>query len=173
MKTCDKLPQIITLDEYEGDWEQFLNAIYSVFKTDLIDNKTFFATKEVGINYEKLYQEKERSFWHIISEGKNDIDRLPDLRRCERIAWVKPFIELVFCAGCTNIRMWKKLHAKSKKDRYYIWCTDVDFIVILEDRKNYFLLITAFVVKYPDTRESYHKDYDNYLKYKTKAPIKQ
>src|SRR4030066_170192 len=36
---------------------------------------------------------KEATFWHLISEGKSEKDRLPDLRRCERIRWPRPIIE--------------------------------------------------------------------------------
>src|SRR3546814_6601574 len=33
------------------------------------------------------------SFWHLVQEGRVEDDRLPDLRRCERIRWVRWVIE--------------------------------------------------------------------------------
>lgn len=31
---------------------------------------------------------KHFGFWRVISDGELEDDRLPDLRRCERITWI-------------------------------------------------------------------------------------
>ena len=61
--------------------------------------------------------------------------------------------------------MWIKWHDKTKRDRYYIWCRKDNYIVILEDRKTHFKLITAYYVQY--AVKQYEKDYNQYLKTKT------
>ncbi|MNH30689.1 hypothetical protein D3C79_909980 [compost metagenome] len=43
--------------------------------------------KRLGLKRHPVIQGKEATFWHMISEGNDEAERLPDLRRCERIRW--------------------------------------------------------------------------------------
>lgn len=164
MSECEKLPSIISLTDYNGDWSQYENALYTIFHQDFIESTPFFQGKPVDIIHQKQYKNKERSFWHIISEGKTDEDRLPIMERCECIGWIKSLI--TEDGECNFYRIWKKFHHKTNKERYYIWCTNVHYIVILEDRENHFKLITAYPVAHYNRRK-YEKDYNEYQKTKT------
>lgn len=145
MGSCENLPIICTLDDVGGVWDDFEEVIYQVFKDDFIHSQSCFRGKNVAIINEKQYKNKERSFWHIVSEGKDDSNRLPNLRRCERVSWVKFLIEICE-SSCSTVNVWTAFHNKSKRNRIYIWCPRVDYIVVLEDRKCKYQLITAFVV---------------------------
>lgn len=158
MEICERLPSLIKLDDYNGEWEEYENALYNVFKSLFIDNKQYFQGKPIGIFTEAMYHGKEKTFWHIISEGDSEYNRTPDMRRCERIVWVNSFINLLICGDCGDIYRWKYRHS-NRKYRYKLWCKKTNFIVILEERSNCFMLITAYIVKYGHTISKLEKEY--------------
>lgn len=161
--TCEKnkLPSILPVSSFSSDRNAYTKALYRLFKKDFIDNDLFFKGKKVEIIHEKLYEEKERSFWHIISEGDEDINRTPISYRAEKIRWARPIIE--DDGKCSKYRYWVKYNDRTKRDRHYIWCTAVNYLVILEDRGTHYKLITAFpVIDYKV--KSYQKDYKKYGK---------
>ncbi len=83
------LSSLVLFSDYEGDWNRYLDALYMWFRQDFIDSKPVFQGQRLGLKRYPLSHGKEATFWHIISEGKNEDDRLPDFRRCERIRWPK------------------------------------------------------------------------------------
>ena len=161
---CKKIPDPIFLSDCDGDWAKYEDTIYQIFKSDMIDHRPTFNGKPVDIIHEKLYKNKERSFWHIISEGEGDLNRLPKMERCEKVGWVKPLI--LDKGNCEHYKLWIRYHDQSKKNRYYIWCTDIQYMVILEDRHSHYKLISAFNVM-PYAVKKYQKEYDGYIKTKT------
>lgn len=88
------LPDLVLFEDFDGDWGKYLDVIYAYFKKDFADSQPVFRGKRLGLKRHPLSQGKEATFWHMISEGENEDERLPDLRRCERIRWPKPTIEL-------------------------------------------------------------------------------
>src|SRR3989339_840276 len=89
-----KLPDLILFEKYNGIWEDYEEALYSFFKEDFIDNRPKkFRGLRVGLKKYPKFKNKEATFWHFITEGKDELKRNPDIRRCERIRWPKPIIE--------------------------------------------------------------------------------
>lgn len=168
MNFCDDMPDIVQLSDYNGQWDRYILAIYAIFEKNMINERPMFLGNPVTLNTEPIFDGKIRSFWHVISEGKGgDENRLPDLRRCESISWIKPLIQED--NTCVHHKVWAKYHDKTKKDRWYIWCDELDYVVILEDRGSVFRLITAFNVTFNSKRVSFENEYLLYEK--TKAPI--
>ena len=164
MKGCKHniIPAKIESSYFRGDLKDYTEALYKIFKRDFIENDLFFENKTVDIIHEKYYDGKERSFWHIISEGEQDADRTPISRRAETLPWARALIEDK--QSCNEYKKWKKYHDKTNRYRYYIWCSLINYMVILEDRDTYFKLITAFEVQEYSVRR-YTKEY---IKYKGK-----
>jgi len=109
---------------------------------------------------------KEATFWHMISEGKVEADRLPDLRRCERICWPRPLIEK---APAEDLRVWRQ--TRNRENRIAIAVPDFSYIVILAERSEgngvYYLPWTAFFVEYDNGRRRYQKEWNaNKLEWK-------
>lgn len=161
---CKKLPSRLEWSMFRGDAKLYKEALYFVFQRDFLSGNLQFKGKNVDIIHEKFFEGKERSFWHIISEGNEDVDRDLNTERCASLPWAKPLIE--DDSNCEKYRIWVKLHDKSKRNRYYIWCTEVNYMVILEDRDTHFKLITAYNVL-PYKVKSYEKDYIKYGQTKT------
>lgn len=150
--------------EIESSWykdlDKYVDALYAIFKRDFIDHQIIFDGKNVDIIHEKYYQEKERSFWHLISEGEHDADRTPVSFRAGKIPWARKLIEEN--GDCDEHKIWKKLNVKNNKTRIYIWCETINYMVILEDRGEWIKLITAYPVQKYNVKR-YQKEF---LKYK-------
>jgi hypothetical protein len=102
---------------------------------------------------------KAATFWHLISEGKAEDERLPDLRRCERIRWPRPIIEH---ADTPIVKVWEN---KRKRDqRICVWFEEEEYLVVLARRKGYVVLWTAYLVTRPHTRRKLQREYKAYIK---------
>mgnify|MGYP002682383615 CR=1 FL=1 len=89
------LPPLVLLEESNGDWNNYLTILYEIFKTDFIDTQCNYRGIKIAIKKHPQIDDKEATFWHLISEGENEETRTPDIRRCERIRWPKSVIEKV------------------------------------------------------------------------------
>lgn len=83
--SCDKLPSRLEWKMFRGDAERYKNALYGIFQRDFLSGTLQFQGKNVDIIHEKFFEGKERSFWHIISEGNEDTDRELNTERCASI----------------------------------------------------------------------------------------
>lgn len=155
------IPSKIESSFFRGDMNAYKEALYKIFCRDFVNNDIYFQGKKVDIIHEKFFEGKERSFWHIISEGDEDINRTPISWRAETLAWAKPLIEED--GDCSEYRKWVKFHDKTNRNRYYIWCVAINYMVILEYRDSYYKLITAYPVQEYRIK-TYNKEYKKYCK---------
>lgn|GEM_PF-296561 len=79
------------------------------------------------------------SFWHLVQEGPIEDDRLPDLRRCERIRWVRWVIENA--AKHPEIDEWEEIRGSAVDT--LLWYRE-EYLVVLAKRRDYWLLKTAY-----------------------------
>lgn len=87
------LPALHPLSEAGGDWAAYLESVHAVFQRDFVASQPRFQGKWVRYRRDPIYDGKEAGFWHCISEGASEEERIPDLRRCERMAWIRAVIE--------------------------------------------------------------------------------
>jgi hypothetical protein len=137
------LPDLITLSDYEGNWAQYETAVYGRFSADFAPCRFLCMSKRVSARLNPPVQEKSPCFWHLISEGSVEEERTPDLRRCERIAWVRPLIE---AAGGPDVRTWREVGRKNDK-RLLIATPDFDYVVVTAEKDDHYLLVTAYCVE--------------------------
>lgn len=156
-ETPDWLPPLVLFEDFQGNWDAYLAAIYEWFKQDFIDKKPAFQGRRLGLKRHPLTRGKEATFWHMISEGREEENRIPDLRRCERIRWPKPVIEH---ENDPKVKYW--VSVKCNEDRIHIWLDEEDYVVVLADRKGYLLPWTAFLITSSHTREKMKKEYERY-----------
>lgn len=153
-------------------WEEYENEAYRIFKADFIDSHPSFMEKKVQIRRHPIEYEKEEAFWHVTCCDFNKTkDRTPDLRRCERIRWVRAFIEnhlcnKLECPECEGVLVWGTIYPKSKKPRYKILLEEERYVVIVEERDNYCLLITAYYIEHDSMLRKLRNEYQ-------KASLKQ
>lgn len=161
-----ELPDLILLEDFGGDYTRYVDAVYSIFKKDFVNNKTKFRGEELRLKWHPVYQEKAYTFYHLTHEGEDEQNRTPDLRRCERMPWARPTIEK---CDDWNLKIWTQIRQGKggTKDRLCIWLElldEPDYIIIIDVRENYRLLWTAFVLEYPHEKRKRQKEYENWLK---------
>ncbi len=158
---CDTIPEIIELDNFDGNYEKYEEAVYLSYKTTFEGQEFFWGNKRIAHKKHPMYKEKPGTFWHIISNGEDEANRIPDLRRYERVAW--PAHILGYCVHyCDKILTWKNI--RKGKTRILIWCKEIEYLVVLDERKDFCIFWTAYPVTYRHTKEKLQKEYDEYVK---------
>lgn len=145
------LPELLP---FEGDWSAYVEKVDAVFCLDLLRSRTRFRARRVSVRSEPRDQGKEAGFWHAISEGSQETERTPDLRRCERVRWIRSLIE---CGDEDKVCIWETMRGSDR--RILIALRDFSYIVVLADRKKYVLFITAFYVEREHRRKKLKKEW--------------
>lgn len=160
------LPKQESFDNYGNSWNKYEEALYSIFKNDFIDSKPFFKDKQVNIRRHPIEYGKEEAFFHITCQDyEKEGNRVPDFRRCERIRWVRAFIEnynckLPFCEMCEGVKVWSEPYKNNS--RIHILLEEEKYMVVIECRKSYYLLVTAFYFDHEHTLKKKLKRYEKY-----------
>ena len=153
------LPELVRLDTYNGNWDRYLEVIYNFFTKDFVDDQPTYQGRKLALKRLPMYEGKEATFWHIISEGNTEESRTPNLRRCERIKWPRPIIEN---SADPVIKLW---HNKRKgKIRICLLLDPANYLVILERRANYDIFWTAYPIDRPHQKRKLVKEYEEYIK---------
>ncbi len=156
------LPPLVLLNDYENNWHRYFDVIYNFFRQDFVTSKPNFKGKRFALKRNPVINGKEATFWHIISEGGVEGERLPDLRRCERIRWPRPIIEAV---RSEHVKCWK--NKRKEEVRVVIALEDFSYVVVLADRGDYVLLWTAYCVEQEHRRQKLRKEYEAFLNEKS------
>lgn len=165
------LPELVTCQDF-GRWNEYEDELYAIFKSDFIDDRPFYKSKPVRIRKHPIEHEREEAFWHVTCcDYRKDHKREPDTNRCERIRWVRSFIENSDCSNpicieCDGMRVWSTIYPKTKSPRVKILLEEERYIVVVEIRKNYCLLITAYYLEQDHRLKKLLKEY-NYVKSET------
>lgn len=157
-----ELPDLILLEDFQGNYNNFIQAVFDVFQRDFILHKTKFRGEELKLKWHPIYQDKAYTFYHMTHKGEDEQNREPDLRRCERMPWARPVIE-----NCDkwSLKIWPQIRKGS--NRLCIWLNiedEPDYIIILDVREKYKLLWTAFVIEYEHEKRKKQKEYKAWLK---------
>lgn len=170
---CKWLPDIVECKDF-GKWNEYLEEIYEIFKKDFIYSRPIFEGKGVNFRRAPMDGKYEHTFTHLTHKDEyhnytNPNDRIPDPRRAERIGWNKPIIENYLCDencnNCEKILYFEKYYKKNV--RAYFLFKNVKFLVIIEKREKYNLLITGYYVEYENAMNKLLREYEQYKKQKT------
>jgi len=157
-KLPDWLPELLLFEDYGSHWQRYEDEVYSRFYTDFIESRPMFQGMPVKVT-KQLVKGKERNFWHLIQEGPIEQDRTPDMRRCERIGWIRPIIE-----HATDLRIKKWSKKAGRRIRHLLWFEEVEYLVVLEKRPNCWILWTAYCTSWGHTKRWLRKEYEQSLK---------
>lgn len=155
-KNCDWLPDLVEF--INGDWEKYVEIIYKHFENDFIKSKPDF--RGIPVNHRRFPEDNEHhhaAFWHLIQEGKEEKDRVPNLRRCERVRWPRPIIEH---EAEDAILVWES--ERRGKTNICLLFDEVDYLVVLGKRKGYMLLLTAYPIEHANRKRKLLKEYRTY-----------
>jgi hypothetical protein len=154
-----KLPPLILFEEYENDWSKYIEAVYQIFCEDLKYSKLRYNNERVFLKRHPFYHGKEKSFWHLTSEGLIEDQRLPSLRRCERVRWIRFVIEN---SNKSFVKIWK--NTRFNKLNVCFAIESFEYIVILGERSGYYVFLSAYPVERERKRERFREEYECYKK---------
>lgn len=152
--SCDVswLPDLIELQDYGGVWDTYIEAVYRVFVEAFLPPAPICLGRVVKVDPTEE-DGRLRSFWHVTSEGTENL-RIPDLRRCERIAWLAPVLR-----ETTSDRVvWWKVKRKGR-ERVLVALSDFSYVVVLAMSGRCYLLVTAYCVENGHRREKLAKEH--------------
>ena len=152
-----QLPDLVRLEDCNGDWQKYEDALYTFFRADFVDSVPRLRGLKVVLGRQNLFKGKERIFWHIISEGDIEADRLPNLRRSERIRWIRCIIEN---ASDADVKVWE--NQRGRDTRVCLCCGDWEYLIVLIKRPTHLLLLTAYPIEHDSTKRKLQKEYDEY-----------
>lgn len=150
--TVNWLPPLLLMEDYGGNWERYFAAVYAVFAADFVDSKPMFQGRRLGLKRHPEYDGKSATFWHMISTGIDEAERIPDIRRCERMRWPKPIIEN---DQSPDLKVWTE--KRGSNYRVHLWCEEEGYLVVLDDRTDYLLPWTAYFVEQQHERNKLNK----------------
>ena len=157
------LPDLIYLDDCGGDWEWYLDTLYRAFVADFVNSKPTWPGKRVVLKRYPEYQGKGATFWHMISEGDQEVERIPDLRRCERIRWPRPIIDAYPNHNPTpNDRLYWWKSKRRHEERYVLALLDFSYVVVVADRGDYVMPWTAYTVGQQHRRDKLRRECDDF-----------
>lgn len=158
---CLELPELIELSEFSGNFHAYLEAVYEIFKNDFIHNRPVFRGIKLGLKKYPEFEGKEATFWHMTSEGSEEQNRLPDMRRLERIKW--PAF-LINNSEHPYLKVWE--NTRGGKTNILILHEKESYVIVLRKGNGYLLPWTAYLIEYPSRLRKFLKEYDEYIKSK-------
>ena len=155
-------PELLYLNKYGGNFNNYFNAVYTVFENHFIKSQPRFHGVRVSAQKFPLVDDIHRTFYHITHEGSDEQNRSPDMRRMERIKFPKFFV-----ASCPHqeLLVWK--NQRGRDTRILIFNEAEGYLLVLTERKGYNLLWTAYHIQYNHQKQKYIKEYEAYKNAKT------
>jgi hypothetical protein len=167
------LPPMAQVSPWQyGDGRDTYEMLYAIFHRDFVISRPQYAARDVWYfpNHE---DGKETIFWHLTSRDEkskpvprrmrgvvgaanNAAGRYPDLRRSERLPWVR---SLIANSIEPEVLTWDYLEGDGSI-RTYIWLKNFDFVVIMKKYpKGGHRLITSFYVDEDYKRSDFAQKY--------------
>lgn len=141
---------------FQGEWQTYCNILYAIFTHDFMETPPAFEGLTVSAIRAPMYEGKSGSFWHLISQGDVEEERLPDLRRCERIRWPRAIID-----HADDVKVWR--NTRKNKIHVCLWLKEENYLVVLGQRNGYFILRTAYLIENEHQQRKLQKEYEAYI----------
>lgn len=146
--------------EFHGDWEFYVDELFDIYINEIVNNSSLrFNTLPIRTRFKPDTEDgKGYGFWHIISDGKVEEDRVPDMDRCECLPWI-PYCITEAKQPPSPIHWWK--NKRGSRTHIVILFEEEGFVVILGEREGYYMLVSAY---FPRTKrlEGLKKERDKY-----------
>jgi hypothetical protein len=148
-------PDLVLFDAFGGDWAAYENELHRIFMEEIARGGIRF--RDWPVNCRRIPEAGGRwaSFWHLVQEGCIEDDRTPDLRRCERIRWVRWVIENA--ATHAEIDEWQ--NTRGTEVNTLLWYRE-EYLVVLAQRRDYWLLRTAYCTEKSGRIRQLHRERD-------------
>ena len=82
-------PKLLLFESFGGHWRAYEDALHRIFMDEIVQGALQFRNQRVSCRRNPETAGRWSSFWHLVQEGRVEEEREPDLRRCERLGWVR------------------------------------------------------------------------------------
>ena len=135
-------PGLLLFQDFGGDWSRYEKELNRVFTEKIVRGGLRFQNQRVSCRRIPETKGRWASFWHLIQEGHEEDERVPDLRRCERLPWI-PWV-IRNAESHPEIHKWQ--NTRRRETNTLLWYRE-EYLVVLSRRENYWLLKTAYVTE--------------------------
>ena len=147
------LPELILqLEMAEDTYEA---TLFESFRKDFPSDELFIGKHRIGIEAKPWTNGRHRTFWHLISEGEDELTRKVVPCRCERIRWPKYMIQYA-----PRFKSWR--NERGGRRNLLIALEDFSYVVVLAERRGHFFLWSAYCVEFRSRRAAMKKEHDAY-----------
>jgi len=153
------LPPLVKLTDFGNDWEVYLEELYQIYLDEVVNAGLTFRGSPLRVQFRPMTHSKAFGFWHLISEGEDEEERKPDLRRCERVPWISWVIRNA--ESNPDILWWENRRGSST--HIVLWLKEEKFAVILAERGGYYLLKSAYSVA-PKREQTFEREWQRFWK---------
>ena len=156
------LPPFLEVSHYPGAddserWAKYIDGLYTIYTRTVAFANLEFRGLPVRCQFRPETNGKHFAFWHMMQEGEIEDDRHIDPERCRRVAW----IAWVIRNAEANPAILVFSQQRGRETSWVLWLRDHRYAVILWERKDKFLLKTAFLVK-PHGQMQFEKEWQAY-----------
>lgn len=162
-----ELPLGVHFDASVTTETAYLDSLYQTFQSELVHGNLFWKKPGTSLIL-RIHPEIEGRhaiFWHIVSGGSDiETERILDPDRCVRIGWIRPILEQFnqdFPAE-RLVRWWVSPDPRWRGRRYGLATDDYDYVIFVDERADYALLVSAYYVQYPRRRSKFRSEHDQY-----------
>lgn len=157
-------PDLVEVDDFPGAdfgsrWKVYLEDIYQRYLRSVAKGGLTFRGKRVNCQFRPETHGKHFAFWHMMQEGsggRSEDDRTIDPERCRRVDWIA---WVIANAGThPGIRVFQQT-TRWGETSWVLWLYEHDYAVILWERRDYYLLKTAFYPIYKRKKEELERDW--------------
>lgn len=151
---CRDWPLLIKKENEE--FAEYENRVFELmeFYFSKIKNHFIFNNKPLRFRYQPKVNGRAQFLWHITSSNYGE-ERSPDPTRMKTALWAYFLLFNCFNKDKDCSYAWIRKHTQ----RIHIWCVSLQYIVVLEERPNYVLFITAYPTNRIHTQDKLHKEY--------------
>lgn len=153
------LPALVRLHDFANDWTKYLEALYVAFREGFVTQTAQFRKRKISLKKHPIVDGKEATFWHLITAGNIESNRIPEKSRCERIRWPRAIVDH---EADPVVKVWFNL--RNNERRILLFLENEGYLVVLAERKTYLLLWTAYPVERNHHKVKLLREYEEFRK---------
>lgn len=147
---CQWLPKRILLPNNDySKYKEYEDYLYGIFLSEIYGKIDDYKGKKVTMRRTPEIYERYESFYHIICDKIDKDSWYPNLERASRLTWGKAIIQHNPClessCNCSGLLSWDKI--EGSRSIHKILFKDKKYLVILEERAEYWLYITSYYIE--------------------------
>lgn len=143
-----RLPDLLLFEDHGNRWPDYEEALWGQFRRDFLLYHPQLDGLPIWFNRTLAQNGKEQGFWHLTDSGSDiEADRVPDMRRCERLAWVRYVLDHADSAHVLSSE-----EGTSKGIKRRLTLDDFSYLIVLKRARTHYFLVTAYHIEYEHER---------------------